>query len=66
VTKDERLWSVRETAEYLGISERTLRRLRIPRVALPGRGRDPIVRYDPAQVKEWLEAYRTRKTRAAS
>lgn len=58
------LWTPREAAEYLGIAERTLRRMRIPRVALPGsNGVRPIVRYDPVQVREWIEAYRSRKTK---
>jgi len=63
----ERLWSARETAKFLGIAERTLRRMRVPRVSLPGSGGDrPIVRYDPAQVREWLEGYRSRKTKTGS
>lgn len=63
IANANRLWSVGDLSEFLGVDERTLRRLRIPRIAIPGSSRRSIVRYDPAQVLEWLEAYRTRKTK---
>lgn len=61
MTKDERLWSKHDVAEYLGVDVRTVTRLRIPRVAMPGRGKKPIVRFDPSQVKAWVESNKTRK-----
>lgn len=58
------LWTAIECAQFLGICERTLRRMRIPRIAMPSaRGRRSLVRYDPAQVRDWLEAFRSRKTK---
>ncbi len=54
--RTERLWSHRETAEYLGIPEATLHGLNYkgtgPRSYKVGRHR----RYDPADVRRWLEA----------
>lgn len=56
----ERFWSKRELAEYLGVTVRAVERMSIPRVTLPGRGTRPIVRYDPAQVRAWVDARRSR------
>lgn len=56
----EPLWTKRELAEYLGVAVRAVERMPIPRVTLPGRGRKPIVRYDPAQVRAWIDARRSR------
>lgn len=68
MTKDERLWSKAEVAEYLGVDVRTVERLQIPRVSIPGSGpkRRPMVRYYPDQVQAWADAYASRpKTRRA-
>jgi hypothetical protein len=63
----EGLWTARQTAEFLGVAEKTLRNMRVPRIALPGTGgQRVIVRYDPVQVREWLEVFRSRKTRKAT
>ena len=57
----ERLWNKRELAQYLRVSIRSLERLDIPRIALTGRGATrPIVRYDPAEVKAWIEKKKLR------
>jgi len=56
----ESLWTKRELAAYLGVTVRAVERMPIPRVALPGRGKKPIVRYDPAQVRAWVDAMRSR------
>jgi hypothetical protein len=57
----ERLWNKRELAQYLRVSIRSLERLDIPRIALTGRGATrPIVRYDPAEVKAWIEKKKSR------
>lgn len=56
----EALWTKRELADYLGVALRALDRMPVPRVELPGRGKKPIVRYDPVQVRAWLDARRSR------
>lgn len=57
----ESLWSKRELAEFLGVSVRAVERMAIPRVALRTIGsKKPIVRYDPEQVRAWLDAQRSR------
>ena len=54
------LLTQRALAEALGLSERTIVRLRaagLPYVALPVPGRkSPIVRYEAGRVREWLAA----------
>jgi hypothetical protein len=57
---DESLWTKRQLADYLGVTVRAAQRMPIPRVTLPGRGKKPIVRYDPEQVRAWLDARRSR------
>lgn len=59
-TTDTPLWTKREVAAYLGVGVRTVERLRIPRVAMPARGSKPIVRYDPAEVKAFVDRSRSR------
>jgi len=39
---------------------RTVERLAIPRIPILVTGKRPIVRFDPAQVKAWVDAKRTR------
>lgn len=57
----EALWTARQTAEFLGLTERTLRRISVPRVAIYAHpGARPIVRYDPAEVRAWVEARKSR------
>lgn len=58
----DRLWTGSETAYYLGVSARYLRESSCPKVLLPGNGKkgQPLVRYDPAQVREWWNSWNTR------
>ena len=58
----DRLWTQREAAYYLGVSARYLRESVCPKVLLPGNGPkgQPIVRYDPAEVKQWAERWHTK------
>jgi hypothetical protein len=56
-----RLWTVRELAKYLNISEARARQRGVPRIAIYGTGgRRPIIRYDPAEVKAWVELRKSR------
>jgi hypothetical protein len=45
MTAEEKLWTKREVAEHLALNIRTVERMAIPRVTLPGAGARPIVRY---------------------
>lgn len=57
---DDHLWTVEETARYLGVSTRYLRDCACPRILLPGNGAhgQSLVRYDPASVKAWATNWR--------
>ena len=59
----DRLWNQREAAYYLGVSARYLRESDCPKVLLPGNGKagQPIVRYDPADVKTWVARWNTKR-----
>lgn len=57
----EGLWKLTDVANHFGVSTKTVRRMRVPRVAIPGSGVKPIVRYDPKQVRAWWDAYRSKK-----
>ena len=61
MSEAEPLWTKRDVAEYLGLNVRTVERLRIPRVSMQITGKRPVVRFDPAQVREWVNARRTKK-----
>lgn len=54
------LWTKHDVAAFLNVDVRSVERMPIPRVHLPGSGRRPIVRFDPEQVKAWIESKRTR------
>lgn len=56
----ESLWTKHELAAFLGVDVRTVENMPVPRVELPGRGKKPIVRFDPVQVRAWLDAKRSR------
>jgi hypothetical protein len=58
---EERLWTKRDVAAYLGINVRSVERMPIPRIPIMITGKRPVVRFDPAQVKAWIDARRTRK-----
>lgn len=55
------LWTQRQAAAYLGVSQRYLRDSSCPKLLLPGNGPkgQPVVRYDPAQVGAWVAGWRT-------
>lgn len=55
----ESLWTKRQVAEYLNINVRSVERLRIPRVAMPMTGKRPVVRFDPVDVRAWVDRQRT-------
>jgi predicted DNA-binding transcriptional regulator AlpA len=68
---DERLWTPKEAAAYLGMSERWLRASSVPKVILPGRrslGKRPrlTVRYLPSQVRAWVERQLTSRVKVAA
>ena len=56
-----RLWKQSEAAAYLGVTTRYLRDSSCPKILLPGNGAKghPVVRYDPAEVREWARAWHT-------
>jgi hypothetical protein len=53
----DRLWTQREAAAYLQVSERYLRGSSCPKKLLPGSGEQgkPLVRYDPHDVQTWVQ-----------
>jgi hypothetical protein len=54
----EALWSQKQAAAYLCVSVRYLRESSCPKVLLPGNGDHgkPLVRYEPAAVRQWWQA----------
>jgi predicted DNA-binding transcriptional regulator AlpA len=50
----ERLWGVKEVAEFLGVPVTTLYQWRYHRYGPPGRRVGRYVRYDPEQVRAWF------------
>lgn len=59
------LWTRQDVAKALSVNVRTVATLRIPRITLPGRGKKPIVRYDPAEVQRFIDAHSSKKLRRA-
>jgi excisionase family DNA binding protein len=53
-TRSERLWSVEEVAEYLGLSPKTLYGWRCRKSGPPSYRLGNKVRYRPAEVQEWV------------
>jgi excisionase family DNA binding protein len=51
-----RLWGVKEVAEYLGVPEQTLYQWRTRRYGPPGRRVGKYVKYRPADVERWFES----------
>jgi predicted DNA-binding transcriptional regulator AlpA len=51
-----RLWSVAETADFLGIPVATLYQWRYRGYGPPGRRVGRYVRYDPREVRAWFAA----------
>ena len=58
---DNKLWTQAEAAAYLGVTTRYLRDSACPKLLLPGNGPkgQPVVRYDPNEVRVWARAWRT-------
>jgi hypothetical protein len=66
---EERLWTQQEAAAFLSVTPRYLRDSSCPKVLLPGNGKkgQPILRYDPDEVRAWARAWHGKNTvRAAS
>jgi hypothetical protein len=60
VTSSKPLWTRQDVAKFLGnISTKTVSRMRIPQVRLPGSGSRDLVRYDPDEVVAWVEERKT-------
>lgn len=59
------LWTKSDGARFLGVAVRSVERMDIPRVNLTITGRRPLVRFDPVQVQEWVDARRTRPRRGS-
>lgn len=55
----DKLWTQPEAAEYLGVSPAYLRESSCPKVLLPPvRGKKPLVRYVPDDVRSWIRNWR--------
>jgi DNA-binding transcriptional MerR regulator len=52
----ERLWSVQDVAEFLGVPPKTLYQWRHQGYGPPGRRVGRYLRYDPRAVREWFAA----------
>lgn len=52
---DDRLWSVERTADYLGVPVGTIYQWRSRRKGPRGFRVGRFVRFDPAEVRRWLE-----------
>lgn len=60
----EPLWTRKEAAAYLRVSEEYLRRSDCPMVRLPsthGRAKRELVRYEPAAVRAWAYGFPTER-----
>jgi excisionase family DNA binding protein len=55
----DRLWSMKEVAEYLGVPVGTLYQWRTRSYGPPGRRVGKYVRYVPEQVRDWVESLST-------
>lgn len=58
---EARLWTQREAAAFLGVTPRYLRDSTCPKLLLPGNGPkgQPLVRYEPAEVRAWARSWHT-------
>ncbi|MBN1341520.1 MAG: helix-turn-helix domain-containing protein [Phycisphaerae bacterium] len=52
----ENLWTPKRTAEFLGVSQRTIYVLTVVEQVLPCIRINKLVRYDPADVRAFVEA----------
>ncbi|MEV1244366.1 helix-turn-helix transcriptional regulator [Nonomuraea sp. NPDC050022] len=55
MTKDERLWTLEEVSEFLGIPVGTLYQWRARRIGPRGRRVGKYVPYLPADVRTWFQ-----------
>lgn len=55
----EGLLTIRDVAKLLGVSVRTVESMRLPRVRLPGAGKKAIVRFDPVEIRAFIESRKT-------
>ena len=57
----DRFWTQSEAAAFLAVTPRYLRESNCPKILLPGNGpkRQPLVRYDPEDVRAWARAWHT-------
>lgn len=62
----EHLWTQREAADFLSVTPRYLRESSCPKILLPGNGvkGQPLVRYDPDDVRAWARSWHTDKRKA--
>jgi hypothetical protein len=58
---NDRLWSEKDAATYLGMSTRWLRDSTVPKALLhgSGKGKRASVRYEPEEVRAWVKARKT-------
>lgn len=62
----EGLWTKKDVAAFLKVDVRTVERLGLPRVPIEvAPGKRPMVRYDPAEVREWVERRKAASRRTA-
>lgn len=54
------LLTQKAAAKLLSVSVSYLRQSDCRKILLPGRGRKSVLRYDPADLAEWIEHWRTR------
>ena len=57
--EDDRLWSVQDVSDYLGVSVETLYGWRSDGTGPPGRRMGKRLRYRPADVREWVASLPT-------
>lgn len=60
IPTDEPLWKQQEAAAFVGITPNTLRASSCPKILLGlGGGKNPLIRYVPSQVRDWVQASST-------
>ena len=66
--EEERLWTADDVARFLGVHPKTVRKMNVPRtfIETTQNSRRRIVRYIPAEVKEWAAARSTARFTSAS
>jgi excisionase family DNA binding protein len=59
VQMEDRLWSVQDVSEYLGVPVHTIYSLRSAGTAPPGRMIGRRLRFRPQDVRDWVESLST-------